>query len=378
MAAGLPAGRGPPGPAPPPPSSGHRRLHRPLPRAAPPPPPVPLPRLPPGLEPATTITRRLLCADAQCGLSLLSRRRPRRSLWSPAIWTQSQGRIVNGKESRQGQWPWQASLQVLHPRLGFIGHWCGGVLVRDRWVVTAAHCIHNDVFSLPLPALWTAVLGDWDREVEEHTEVRVPIEKILIHERFHSYNNDIALMKLSRRVRLTGDSRVRTLCLPAAPYNNASAPDAPAAPDAPGERAPLCMVSGWGRQSSNGDETATLLQASVPLHPNSLCAKRYGGPIRVNAGHLCAGHLDGSSGTCVGDSGGPLQCLGADGRWFLVGITSFGSGCARPGFPDVYTRMAHYTAWIQEKILKDAEEDVDVEGEDEEDPEDEDQDLADY
>lgn len=54
-----------------------------------------------------------------------------------------------------------------------------------------AFCCCSDVFSLPIPALWTAVLGDWDREVEEHTEVRVPVERIVVHTKFHSYNNDI-------------------------------------------------------------------------------------------------------------------------------------------------------------------------------------------
>lgn len=105
-----------------------------------------------------------------------------------------------------------------------------------------------------------------------------------------------ALLKLSRRVRISGESRVRSICLPPAPHNSSAAPPAP---PAPGESKPLCMATGWGRQSAAGDETSTLLQASVPLHSNALCAKRYGGAVRIGPGHLCAGHLDGSSGTCV-------------------------------------------------------------------------------
>lgn len=59
------------------------------------------------------------------------------------------GRIFNGKPSNRGSWPWQVSLQLLHPKLGFIGHWCGGVLVESNWVLTAAHCIHKSVTICP-------------------------------------------------------------------------------------------------------------------------------------------------------------------------------------------------------------------------------------
>lgn len=53
-----------------------------------------------------------------------------------------------------------------------------------------------------------------------------------------------------------------------------------------------------------------------------------------------------------GDSGGPLQCILQDGRWFLAGITSFGSGCAKPGYPDVYTKLSFYIPWIKNHIEK--------------------------
>ncbi|KAG8279718.1 hypothetical protein J6590_098867 [Homalodisca vitripennis] len=76
----------------------------------------------------------------ECGVSQsVSHRQPRSHNGS----SHSYGRIVNGKESQKGAWPWQVSLQVLHPKIGLIGHWCGGVLIQPAWVLTAAHCIHK-------------------------------------------------------------------------------------------------------------------------------------------------------------------------------------------------------------------------------------------
>jgi len=89
----------------------------------------------------------------------------------------------------------------------------------------------------------------------------------------------------------------------------------------------------------------------VPLRvvKNSDCSMMYSLQynIPITEGHICAGPQIGSvAGTCVGDSGGPLQCNLKDGRWYLAGITSFGSGCAKPGFPDVFSRITKYVSWI--------------------------------
>lgn len=88
-----------------------------------------------------------------CGCPAASHREPRAILSAKNVNSSSlgeeenvrttTGRIFNGKPSKRGSWPWQVSLQLLHPKLGFIGHWCGGVLIEPTWVVTAAHCIHK-------------------------------------------------------------------------------------------------------------------------------------------------------------------------------------------------------------------------------------------
>ncbi|KAL6424468.1 hypothetical protein ACFW04_009906 [Cataglyphis niger] len=247
--------------------------------------------------------------------------------------TTTTGRIFNGKPSRKGAWPWQVSLQLLHPKLGFIGHWCGGVLIDPKWVITAAHCIHNELFNLPIGVLWTAVVGEWELDSGGRGSARLPVEKVILHDRFNNYVHDIALMKLARPAPLS--KVVRTICLPG-----------------PGQYLGKgqCVASGWGRYGPSPSLSTALLEASVPLLNLKECLQAYGTSVPIRKGHLCAGQTDGSSGSCVGDSGGPLQCRRPDGVWQLVGVTSFGSGCARPGYPDVYTEIQHYLNWINSTI----------------------------
>ncbi|CAG9120549.1 unnamed protein product [Plutella xylostella] len=127
----------------------------------------------------------------QCGVPLRRHTRQPRDR-SPGQRDRSPGqlRIIRGRESKRGAWPWQVSLQLLHPNFGLIGHWCGAVLVHPRWLLTTAHCVHNELFNLPVPALWTAVLGEWDRA--EQRGAFVPIERVVLHQRFHHYQHDIA------------------------------------------------------------------------------------------------------------------------------------------------------------------------------------------
>lgn len=92
-------------------------------------------------------------------------------------------------------------------------------------------------------------------------------------------------MKLSRPVTLTGKSRVRAVCLPTKrlSYNQTS----------------RCVATGWGRAAEDGSLAVKLLEAKIPVHDNAVCRKKYGSTVPIRNGHLCAGHLDGTTGTCV-------------------------------------------------------------------------------
>ncbi|XP_030287021.1 complement factor I-like [Sparus aurata] len=232
-------------------------------------------------------------------------------------------RVVGGIPSKPTQIQWQIALEDN----GKID--CGGAYIGGCWVLTAAHCVR------PNPSAFMVKFSLWKKSSAQGTTDIVPVKNIQIHPKYNasSYENDIALVQLEKLPFsdkcLEDNPAVRAVCVPWSTelfrINH------------------TCSISGWGR-TAEGKGSRVLLWANVSLIDN--CGNFYGHRFNED-GMLCAGDLEGKVDSCQGDSGGPLVCEDELGVSYLWGIVSWGEKCGQPGFPGVYTQVAHYFEWIR-------------------------------
>ncbi|XP_030110566.1 hepatocyte growth factor activator isoform X3 [Mus musculus] len=239
-------------------------------------------------------------------------------------------RIIGGSSSLPGSHPWLAAI--------YIGNsFCAGSLVHTCWVVSAAHCFAN---SPPRDSI-TVVLGQHFFNRTTDVTQTFGIEKYVpytLYSVFNPNNHDLVLIRLKKKgERCAVRSQfVQPICLPEA---GSSFPT--------GHK---CQIAGWGHMDENvSSYSNSLLEALVPLVADHKCSSPevYGADISPNM--LCAGYFDCKSDACQGDSGGPLVCE-KNGVAYLYGIISWGDGCGRLNKPGVYTRVANYVDWINDRI----------------------------
>ncbi|MFC1419856.1 S1 family peptidase [Streptacidiphilus cavernicola] len=233
-------------------------------------------------------------------------------------------RIVGGNSTDTGQEPWMvalASRSVYGNSRS--GQFCGGTLVSPTKVVTAAHCLYDESTERPAdrPDL-RVIVGRTDLSTSDGAEV--PVSRVWIDPDYSMSSNmwDIAVLTLA--VPQTGR--------PVLPL----VPQGATAPYLAGTTA---TVYGWGDTSGRGQYPYVLHQVQVPVVGDAVCQRDYpGGPdgtFRARA-MVCAGEQSrGGKDACQGDSGGPLVVGGQ-----LVGLVSWGTGCAEAGHPGVYSRVA--------------------------------------
>uniref|UniRef100_A0A3Q0S1Z1 Peptidase S1 domain-containing protein n=1 Tax=Amphilophus citrinellus TaxID=61819 RepID=A0A3Q0S1Z1_AMPCI len=234
-------------------------------------------------------------------------------------------RIIGGQDAPPGSWPWQVLLAIS----GFFQ--CGGSLISDQWVLTAAHCITSQEVN---DAVVVLGLQSWSGPYTNLLTRK--LDKVICHPQysFITHKNDICLLRLSAPVNFT--NYIRPICLAS---ENSTFNDGTSS-----------WVTGFGI-SSNLTFPDTLQEVNVPVVGNNKC-QCYNNDLvlaKVTENMICTGPEAGGKSPCFGDGGGPLM-INKDSVWIQSGIVSYSVGCAQPLRPHVYTRVSKYQKWISDTI----------------------------
>ncbi|XP_013113227.1 trypsin 5G1 [Stomoxys calcitrans] len=226
------------------------------------------------------------------------------------------GRIVGGFAVDIKDVPFQVSLFSSN-------HFCGGSLIAKRFVLTAAHCTYgHDEFE----PLFAVRIGS---SVSDKGGLMVKVARVHQHEKFdwNTIDYDFSILELE-------DYDLNALSFE---MQYAKLPTRSQVPDGT-----VLTVSGWGGTKNPSDDIRILRAVHVPKVNENVCEEAY--KARITDRMLCAGLVEGGKDSCQGDSGGPLVR-----NRTLVGVVSWGSGCAQPNYPGVYARVSSVLPWIAEK-----------------------------
>ncbi|OXA41864.1 Plasma kallikrein [Folsomia candida] len=272
-------------------------------------------------------------------------------------------RIVGGEDAKMNEFPWQTAIILAGTRSPM----CGGSVINDRFILTAAHCfalqpkkvkaeaievlIHAWLLDQTLKGNWAdKPLGELGSiqssgynltkvtDEQEHSQ-RFKVAEIINHPLFTSkYDYDVSLLRLEKKIDLSAADAPTPICLPGpGQYEQTFEAETP-------------TVIGWGMAADNAGGTTRVLQKlKVPVINLKVCQSWMSSVLTQRM--LCAGYENGEKDACMGDSGGPLGYQQPNKQWKQIGVVSWGEGCARKHRPGYYSRLTELIQWVNHHTL---------------------------
>ena len=286
-------------------------------------------------------------------------------------------RVLNGKIAKDGAWPWQVALMRKGSKPGYASQFCGGSMLQDKWVLTAAHCVIETRKDGNYIADKNKILVMVGSNTISSQGDFVPVAEIITHPNYNpnGFDSDIALIRLTRKP----NKPFKRITIPTAEYADIL--------DRPGIQT---IVTGWGR-TETGKSSMRLLEGKIQMLSRDVCNQVMMKPRQKRAAinflkavnvlgvsgktanqlwqqmlkqakqpftenMICSGTPVGPRGACDGDSGGPLVVPLKDGNYIQAGIVSWGmfqsdgKGCDRKAKFSAYTRAGTFADWVVSKI----------------------------